>query len=104
VAELAAGVDLVVVAPSDLGADDVSGGDQVGEDSLGGSLGDADLLGDVAGAGLGVACHAQKHVRMVGKEAPRAGGPRLRPLLHGARSVSYTTMLTRIIIRDSCFV
>lgn len=70
---MAAGVDLVVVSPSDLGASDVSVGDQVGEDPLRGPFGYSDLIGDVAGTGLRITRDAEQHVRMVGQENPGAG-------------------------------
>ena len=75
VAEMAAGVDLVVVSASDFRASDVSVGDEVGEDPLRGSFGDSDLLGDVACPGFRVTCDAEKHVRVVSQEHPGTGGP-----------------------------
>src|SRR3954449_12748848 len=53
-AKLAATVDLVVVAPPDLRARDVSVGNQVGEDRLRRPFGDPDLAGDVPCAGARV--------------------------------------------------
>ena len=72
-AEMAAGVDLVLVSPSDLRASDVSVGDKVGEDPLRGPLGDSDLIGDVACTGLRITCDAEQHVRVVGQKDPGTG-------------------------------
>jgi hypothetical protein len=72
VAEMGVQVDRVAVATPDFGALDVFVGDQVGEDPLRGSFGDADLLGDVACPDLRVARDAEQHVRVVGEESPGA--------------------------------
>jgi hypothetical protein len=83
VAEMAAGVDLVVVTPSHLRAGDVSVGDQVGEDPLRGPFCDSDLIGDVACTGSRIARDAEQHVRVVSQEDPGAGRPRFAlRLLH----------------------
>jgi hypothetical protein len=65
-------VDAVAVASTVALALDVSGLDQVGEDSLGGSLGDPDLLGNVAKPDVWRAGDAEEHLRVVGEEAPGA--------------------------------
>lgn len=70
--EVAARVDLVAVAASDLCAGQVALGDQVGDDALGGALGDANLSGDVPSAAVRIASNAQQHVCMVAQEDPRA--------------------------------
>jgi hypothetical protein len=54
-AEVAVAVDLIAVAPPDLGPVDVAPGDQVGDDPLGGSFGNSDAFGDVTRAGVRVA-------------------------------------------------
>jgi hypothetical protein len=65
-------VDAVAVATTVALALDVSGLDQVGEDALGGSLGDPDLLGNVAKPDVWRAGDAEEHLRVVGEEAPGA--------------------------------
>jgi hypothetical protein len=71
-AELAAVIDRVVVAPPHLGSLDVSVGDQVGKDALRGPFGDLDLRGDVAGAALGITRDTEQNVRVVGEKGPGA--------------------------------
>ena len=65
-------IDAVAVAASVAFAFDVSGLDQVGEDALRGSLGDPDLLGDVAEPDVWRAGDADQHLCVVGEEAPGA--------------------------------
>ena len=64
--------DAVAVAATVALALDVSGLDQVGEDALCGSLGDPDLLGNVAKPDVWRAGDADEHLRVVGEEAPGA--------------------------------
>lgn len=64
------GVDAVVVAAADAVALDVAGVDQVGDDALCGALGDADHLGDVTEADVGVALDAEQHLGVVREEPP----------------------------------
>jgi hypothetical protein len=65
-------VDAVAIAATVALALDVSRLDQVGEDALCGSLGDPDLLGDVAKPDVWRAGDAEQHLRVVGEEAPGA--------------------------------
>ena len=65
-------VDAVAVAATVALALDVSRIDEVGEDALGGSLGDPDLFGNVAKPDVWRAGDAEKHLRVVGEEAPGA--------------------------------
>ena len=65
-------VDAVAVAAAVALAFDVSGLDEVGEDALGGSFGDPDLLGDVAEPDVWRAGDAEEHLCVVGEEAPGA--------------------------------
>ena len=58
-------VDAVAVAATVALAVDVFGLDEVGEDALGGSLGDPDLLGDVAKPDVGRAGDAEEHLGVV---------------------------------------
>ena len=96
VAEAAARVDHVVIPAPDLGAADVSIGDQVGEDPLGRPFGDADPVGDVTRARPGVVRDAEEHVRVVGEEVPRAGGPTLLGFLYGLSMDYEVFMLSRM--------
>jgi hypothetical protein len=67
---LGSAVDRVVVsAPATL-ADDEPCIDEVGEDPLGGTLGDADPLGDVAQPDVPVAGDAEEDLRVVRQECP----------------------------------
>jgi hypothetical protein len=72
VAHVAVLVDAVAVAATVALAVDVSRLDEVGEDALCGSLGDPDLLGDVAKPDVRCAGDAEEHLRVVGEEAPGA--------------------------------
>ena len=56
----------------------VAVGFELPEDALHGTLGDADLLGDVANARVGIMRDADQHVRVVREE-----GPAGRPIAHG---------------------
>jgi hypothetical protein len=49
---------------------DVAGLDEVSQDALGGSKRDADGVGDVAQADIGVAGDAEQHLRVVRDELP----------------------------------
>jgi hypothetical protein len=66
-------VDQVVVASSDSAPVDDVCLDEVCDDSLGGSLGDSDCLGDVSEPDVGVLGDAQEHLRVVGEERPGRG-------------------------------
>jgi hypothetical protein len=70
VAHLLLAVDRVVVASADAADADVAGVGEVGDDFLGGPLGDPDLLGDVAESDLRVAVNAEQDLRVVADEAP----------------------------------
>ena len=63
-------VDGVVVASSDADFLDVSGFDQVGEDALGCTLGDADAFGDVAESDVVCLGEAEEDLGVVGEEGP----------------------------------
>lgn len=67
-------VDHVAVAPAMALALDVAGPDEVSQDALRGSEGDADLVGDIAQANIGVSDDAQQHLRVVGDELPAPFG------------------------------
>ena len=69
-AQVRAAVDLVTVAPSDLGSLEVSLGDEVGHDPLSGALGDVDLLCEVTGPAVAIASDAQQDVGVVAEEHP----------------------------------
>lgn len=87
-AEAALAVDFVAVAPSDLGSLQVSLCDQVGDDPLGRSFSDANLLRDVAGARVGISRDAEQHVRVVGEEDPGC---------LGRDRLGYRNLLSRLI-------
>jgi hypothetical protein len=70
VAHVAVLVDAVAVAAAVAVALDISRLDEVGEDALCGSLGDPDLLGDVAEPDVWCAGDAEEHLGVVGEEAP----------------------------------
>jgi hypothetical protein len=74
VAHLDVAVDRVVVSAPDAFAFDEPCVDEVGEDSLGGALGDSDVECDVAEPDLGVVGDAEEHLGVVGDEAPAAVG------------------------------
>ncbi len=61
--------DVAVPAAMSL-AFDVARLDEVSQDALRGSEGDADSVGDVAQANIGVAGDAEQHLRVVGDELP----------------------------------
>jgi len=65
------GSDAVVVSAADPFALDVSGFDQVGDDALGGSLGDSNALGDVTESRGRVVVEAEKDLGVVREEPPR---------------------------------
>ena len=67
-------VDHVAVAAAVPLALDVAALDEVGEDALRRSERDADSIGDIAQANIGVAGDAQQHLRVVGDELPAAPG------------------------------
>jgi len=72
VAHVAVFVDAVAVAATVALALDVSGLNEVGEDALCSSLGDPDLLGDVAQPDVWCPSDAEEHLRVIGEEAPGA--------------------------------
>lgn len=63
-------VQVVAVAAADLRAIDVSGLDEVGDDSLRRSLGDPDGRGDVSDSRFPVASDAEQYLGVVGEERP----------------------------------
>jgi hypothetical protein len=65
-------IDAVAIAATVALAFDVSRIDQVGEDALGGSFGDPDLLGNVAKPDIWRAGDAEEYLSVIGEEAPRA--------------------------------
>jgi hypothetical protein len=75
---MAPAIDRVTISSSHFGAGDVALSSQVGQDPLRSPFGDADLFGNVACPGLGVTCDAEKNVRVVGEEDPRASRHTLR--------------------------
>jgi hypothetical protein len=77
-------LDLVAVPPAMPLAKHVAFFDQLGQDPVGGALGDPDRSGDVAQADARVMSHARKDVSVVGQKVP-AGGWCLRTLLHISR-------------------
>lgn len=87
------GPDLVAVAAAVALAHDVAGLDQLGEDPVGGALGDADRGRDVAQARARVVGHADQHVGVVGEEGP-ARGRLLRAFLHNSRKVCHESLIT----------
>ena len=72
--------DLVAVSSALSLAQHVALFDQLGEDPVGGALGDAYRCGDVAQADARVMGHAQEDMGVVGQKVP-ARGRRGRPLL-----------------------
>ena len=65
------GSDAVVVSTADSFALDVAGFDEVGDDALGGSLGDTNALGDVTESRVRVAMDAEEDLGVVREEPPR---------------------------------
>ena len=65
------GSDAVAVSTADPFALDVAGFDQVGDDALGGSLGDSNALGDVTESRVRVAVDAEEDLGVVREEPPR---------------------------------
>ncbi len=64
------GVDLIGVAAADAAGRDVAFLHEVGDDALGGALGDADFGGNILNARFRILGDAQKHVGVVGEESP----------------------------------
>lgn len=64
------GLDLVMVAPTLARSDDVSACDEIGDDRLRGSFGDADLGGDVAATDVGVLGDAHEYVAVGRQKCP----------------------------------
>ena len=73
VAERAFWVEHVVIASTDLFAADVTRFLEIRHDADGGPLGDADQVGDVAQAQVGVLGDRQEDVSVVGQERPLEG-------------------------------
>ena len=67
------GSDAVVVSTADPFALDVPGLDQVGDDALGGTLGDSDALSDVTEPDVRVADEAEQDLGVVREEPPGLG-------------------------------
>lgn len=86
-------VDLVAVAAAYLGAGEVAARYELGNDALGSSLGDADLLCDVPHAGVGIPSDAQEDVRVVAEENP--------PELLVGRSLHDETFIANLLPRFS---
>src|SRR5262245_27393583 len=63
-------VDLVVVAPPLALSRDVAAVLEVADDAVGGALGDADGLRDLAEQDFRIGCDRKEHERMVGEEFP----------------------------------
>lgn len=63
-------INHVLVAASTTLPFDVAGFDELGQDSLGGSERDPDVVGDITQSNLGVAGYAQQDLRVVGDELP----------------------------------
>ena len=64
------GVDAVAVSTADPFALDVAGFDEVGDDALGGTLGDPNALGDVTEPRVRIADEAEKDLGVVREEPP----------------------------------
>jgi len=64
------GLDAVVVASAATRAYDVSGGDELGDDAMRGTLCDPNRRTDLAQTDTGVVRDAEKHLRMVRKKRP----------------------------------
>jgi hypothetical protein len=69
------GVDRVVIAASLSRTADSPTSLELGDDSEDPSLGNADLICNVAQSGRGVAGEANQHVRMVAEKRPRSLDP-----------------------------
>ena len=67
---LRATVDRIVIAPAHPPALDETCLDEVGDDSLRGTLGDPDRLGHVAKTHVSVTSDAEEHLGVVGDEPP----------------------------------
>ena len=65
------GSDAVVVSPADAFALDVPGFDEVGDDALGGSFGDANALSDVAESRVRIVVEAEQDLGVVREGPPR---------------------------------
>lgn len=64
------GLDRVVIATPDAPAGKVADVGELGDDPVGGALGDSDRIADLAQADAWVARDAQQHLGMVGEEGP----------------------------------
>ena len=64
------GLDAIAVSTADPFALDVAGVDQVGDDALGGSLGDSHALRDVTESRVRVVMEAEKDLGVVREEPP----------------------------------
>ncbi|HET7048192.1 MAG TPA: hypothetical protein VFI54_08000 [Solirubrobacteraceae bacterium] len=103
--KVASTVDLVAVAAPDLCPLQVSVGDQIRNDPLGGSLGDPDAFGDVARSSGWFAGDEKQHVSVV-RENPPAGRSgsgliHLRPPCHGSDTaiLTYDFLVTVLTAR-----
>ena len=65
------GSDAVAVSTADSFALDVAGFDEVGDDALGGSLGDTNALGDLTESRVRVAVDTEEDLGVVREEPPR---------------------------------
>ena len=66
-------VDQIPVSPSVALAVDVSGPDEVGEDPLGGALGDADVVCDIPEPDVRIAGDGKQDLGVIREESPVAG-------------------------------
>ena len=66
-------IDRVAISAADPGGPDVSRVDELGEDPLGGPLGDPDPAGDVPEPDVRVLGEAEQHLRVVRQERPGLG-------------------------------
>ncbi len=64
------GIDFIVVAAADPGSRHVAPTHEIGDNRLGGALGDSDLSGDVPAAHSWVAGDTHEHVAVVGEKRP----------------------------------
>ena len=89
------GVDAVAVSTTGPFALHVAGFDQVGDDALGGSLGDSDALADITESRVRVAVEAENDLGVVREEPP---GPVV------VFRALHTTLVAYIPFRTKCVV
>ena len=70
VAQVLVAVDRVLVAAADALAGEVALLDQLGDELVGGALGDADGVGDLTESGVAVLVDVDDHIAVVGEERP----------------------------------